>query len=60
MSKERDRRFRNRFMRMGEDATRAWLAKAEHHLKRQKEHVNAARYALAKFEGQRAQQESSQ
>ena len=49
MSKERDHRFRNRFRRMGEAATRKWLASAEHHLRRQQEHVNAARLVLGEY-----------
>lgn len=49
MSKERDHRFRNRFRRMGETATRKWLASAEHHLRRQQEHVNAARLVLGEY-----------
>ena len=49
MSIERKRRYRARFVRMGEAATRKWLASAEHHLRRQQEHVNAARFALEHF-----------
>ena len=49
MSKQRDHRFRNRFRRMGEAATRKWLVSAEHHLRRQQEHVNAARLVLGEF-----------
>ena len=49
MSKERDHRHRNRFRRMGETATRQWLLSAEHHLRRQQEHVNAARLVLEEF-----------
>ena len=49
MSKERDHRYRCRFKRMGEAATRKWLLTAEHHLRRQQEHVRAAKFVLAEF-----------
>ena len=50
MPKPRKPRYCTRFLRMGEAATRKWLLTAEHHLRRQQEHVNSARYALAEFE----------
>ena len=49
MSKERDHRYRSRFKRMGEAATRKWLLSAEHHLRRQQEHVRAAKHVLAEY-----------
>lgn len=49
MSKERDHRYRSRFKRMGEAATPKWLLSAEHHLRRQQEHVRAAKFVLAEF-----------
>lgn len=49
MPKLRKPRHCTRFLRMGEAATRKWLKTAEHHLRRQQEHVNSARYALEEF-----------
>ncbi|MGE4366179.1 hypothetical protein [Thermomonas sp.] len=50
MPKPRNAKFRARFFRMGEAATRKWLVSAEHHLRRQQEHVRAAKQVLAEFE----------
>lgn len=58
MSKERDHRYRSRFKRMGEAATRKWLVSAEHHLRRQQEHVRAAKHVLAEFQGKAAREQA--
>lgn len=55
MPKPRNAKFRARFLRMGEAATRKWLQTAEHHLRRQQEHVNSAKYALTEFERKAAE-----
>lgn len=59
MPKPRNAKFRARFLRMGEAATRKWLASAEHHLRRQQEHVNAAKFVLAEFERRASNQEQA-
>ena len=46
----RFRKYRARFQRMGEAATRQWLVHAQHHLKRQQQHVDAAKSVLADFD----------
>lgn len=48
--KPRKPRYCTRFQRMGEEATRKWLQSAQHHLRRQQEHVNSALYVLREFE----------
>ena len=55
MRKPRKPRYCTRFLRMGEAATRKWLQTAEHHLRRQQEHVNSAKYALTEFERKAAE-----